>query len=210
MSEIIKSQEYETKLRHNLGLMLVKPDAIEAGIAEELIDHAHRKLKDGVPDIELLGAAIVPSFNDADVDKIYPDLHGEFKQALKSFYKQGPSIAVFWSSKSGTQDIWAQLIKIRGKITVGYGLDDSIRSIIPLPGHKERYEETTNKLQSGNLDFDDYIELCKSLVHVPQNMKEFTGLFLSINEEDINDILHEDKFKNLRKELMSQIQLELP
>lgn len=205
MTETTGYKEYETNLRRSLGIMLMKPDSLEAGIAEELIDHTYSKLRKKVSDIELLGAVIVSSFNEADVERIYPDLEQTYKDAFKVFYKQGPLVVVFWESKSGQDDIWVLLKSIRGKISEGSGLEDSIRSIIPLPGYREKYNEMTKKLEGGILTSEDYIELCKSLVHIPENIKEVAGLFLCIDETEINEIFGQTRSQDLRRELASYV-----
>ncbi|MEK7498195.1 MAG: hypothetical protein AAB656_04745 [Patescibacteria group bacterium] len=198
MSETVNYDEFEHNLRVSLGMMLIKPDALDAGIAIELIDHTYGKLKEKVLDVEAVGAVLISSFNEEAVDRIYPDLEDNYKEAFKVFYKQGPLIVVFWGSESGKTDLWDLLRTIRGKITEGHGLEDSIRSIIPLPGHKEKYNEMTKKLETGNLEAEDYIELCKSLVHIPENIKEFSGLFLSIDESEIRDIFGPTKALELK------------
>lgn len=201
MTELIEHTEFEQHLRSTLGVMLMKPDALEVGIVEELIDYTYTRLQTIVPNIELAGAILIPSFNEAEVEKIYPDLEDKYRDAFKIFYKQGPLVAVFWSSDSTPQDLWIILKTLRGKITEGFGLNDSIRSIIPLPGNRERYEEITKKIESEELNSDDYIELCRSLVHIPENIKEFAGLFLSIDQSEIIDVFGSDKAKELTTNL---------
>ncbi len=205
MTETANCTEYERNLRHSLGIMLIKPDALEEGIAEVLIDYTHQKLKAKVADIELTGAILIPFFNERQVKKIYPDLDDRFINAFNAFYKEGPLVVVFWSSNSAQQDLWSLLRTIRGKVNQGSGLEDSIRSIIPLPGlgRRERYEEITRKLENRDLNDEDYIELCKTLVHVPEDIKEFAGLLLSIDQPEIIEVLGSDKTRELTAKLSS-------
>lgn len=201
MTETIDSHQYETKTRHTLGMMLVKPDAIEAGIAEALIVHTFDRLKAEIFDIDLKGVVLIDSFSHEQTEQIYPDLDEKYKKAYKSIYCEGPMIVVFWSSESGRHDIWSKLKTIRGKVTLGHGLNDSIRSIIPLPGYKQKYEELSGKLQTGLLSDDDYIELSKNLVHIPENLKEFAGLFVNIPENEVHEIFGKSCSNRLIKEM---------
>lgn len=179
----------EQELRTTLGLMMFKPDAIDDQIVEELIDISLGKLKKTIPDIELKGVIFIPSVTEEQTEKIYPNLNENYLRGMKTLLKRGPVLVVFWGSDSGTKDLWQALLSLRGKIGKGYGIEDSIRSIIPLPHRRQDYEKLSKRIKEGNLSDEDYVELCKGLIHVPDNINEYAGLLSSLDKNEVTKIL---------------------
>jgi nucleoside diphosphate kinase len=209
-NENISHVDFENELRHKIGVVLVKPDAVESGVAEEIIAHVFDKLKVTIPDIALEDVVIVPSFKPDEVEKIYPNLKGEYQKAVKTVLSNGPSVAVYFSSKSGDKDIWESMYRIRGKVKAGHGIEDSIRAIIPLPGDRKVFEEISTKIKSGEQMTDaDYENACKNLIHVPDDMKEFASLSQIVNSHQELELLKksdDDFTKSLSKHIQTDSQ----
>lgn len=189
MTESSHIKDLETDLRQNVGLVLIKPDAVNNGIAEDLIGNVFSKLQKNIPDIEMEDVIFIDSFNADEVSRIYPDLDKKYLDAHKKLFENGSLVAVFFSSESGQSDIWSLLLKIRGKAREGSGIEDSIRSILPLPGDRARFEELSRKAENETLNSDDYVDIIKNLMHVPSNVQEFIALALVVNKREKVNIL---------------------
>ncbi|MGA7733635.1 MAG: hypothetical protein WCD37_20425 [Chloroflexia bacterium] len=180
------------------GALLIKPDAVELGIAEELIYEAQsRLLKEN---IELTGVAILTVPDDAG-HKLYPSMNSDkLTYVMREYLTQGESvIAIFVGGQS--TNVTERLVEIRGKqlfnysveelMAMPYGLQDSLRGIIPVPGTGEHYRPIIQRLISDRLGLtrpltkrQDYSAGYRNLVHAPRDPMELCGL-LSIAPPDL-------------------------
>ena len=190
-SELIK------KLRNTFGVVMLKPDAIDEGVEDYLIDHIYKKLREQIPDIELAGVIANESFREDQTEKIYPNLNESYLKGMKTLLKNNQTMVVFFTSRSGDQDVWSLLRNIRGKIGTGLGMENSIRSIIPLPGKVEKFKKLSQKIKEDKLSEEDYIELCKGLVHVPDDEKEVAGILSSLDRTELINIFGSKKTTEL-------------
>lgn len=189
MSETLASVDLEHDLRQTVGVVLIKPDAIENDLTQIIIDNIYSKLQKDVPDIEVEDVVVMDSLEPQEVKDIYPDLDQTYLRAHQDFFEKGPLVAVFFSSDGSKKDIWDLLTKARGKIGEGSGLEDSIRGILPLPGERDRFNELSGKLKTGQTVDSDYAEIIRNLAHVPDNMREFAGLARAVDKREPVKIL---------------------
>lgn len=195
-------------LAAQIGVLLVKPDAVEYGIAEELIYAAQSRLIED--NIELTGVAALTIPGDVG-RKLYPTLHPDnLVYLMENYLTKGVSvIAVFCGD--GAVNATNRLRQIEGKpiwnysarelVTMPFGLQDSLRGIIPVPGTGESYRRGILRLLHDRLgltttyeDWDDYGAVNQSLVHVAEDAREVCGLLsilpLDVLRDALGDLYH--------------------
>lgn len=67
------SQEFEDKIRRSVGLAFIKPDSIELGVEDFLIEHITKKINEHSK-IDLVGGIVLKNLTEKDVGRIYPYL----------------------------------------------------------------------------------------------------------------------------------------
>lgn len=198
MAEQIETPESKgLNINSKLGLILIGHDAAELGVTEEIVSRMLDGLKKRAPGVELAGAAIVDGITPNQVHQIYPNLKKEFLDAFTKTLGESPSVLVAFEQTDPEVDGFdfiKEINSIKGKIArhkaIGGegGWGKSIRSAIPLPGDRDRYEEMDRRLDQGNLSDDDYIKLTHHLVHSPDNETELAGLYLLFDEDTKSEI----------------------
>lgn len=191
MTEQIESPEIKNlNVNSQFGLILISHDVIDLGVTEEIVARILEGLKEKSPGVELSGAMTLEGMTASQVQLIYPGLKREFLDAFTKTLGEMPSVLVAFEQtdpEAVSFDFIKEINSIKGKIKRhktrdgdgGWG--KSIRSAIPLPGDRERYEEMDRKLDQGTLSDDDYVKLTHHLVHSPDNETELAGLYLLID-----------------------------
>jgi hypothetical protein len=190
-------------LAAQIGVLLVKPDAVEYGIAEDLIYAAQSRLyKDN---IELTGIAALTIPGDVG-RKLYPTLYPDnLTYLMENYLTRGLSvIAVFRGD--GAVNATNRLRQIEGRpiwnysakelVTMPYGLQDSLRGIIPVPGTGESYRRGILRLLQDRLglttsyeNWEDYEAVNLSLVHAAEDPREVCGLLSIVPSNVLRDAL---------------------
>jgi len=180
------------------GALLAKPDAVQLGIAEELIYEAQsRLLKEN---IELTCLAVLTISEEAG-PTLYPSMNDSKRTyVMKEYLTQGESIMAIFQGGPST-NVTEKLLQIRGKqifeysveelAAMPYGLQDSLRGIIPVPGTSESYRPVIERLISDRLGLTEPLKSREAyrggylnLVHTPSDPLELCGL-LSIMPTDL-------------------------
>lgn len=194
---IESSERIDPNIRGKLGLVLIGHDAVDLGVAEEVVVRILEGMKEKWSGVELAGAVILVGITPSQVQQIYPNLKREFLDAFTETLGKNPSVLVAFEQTDPEVvdfDFIKEINRIKGKIirhkTRGgeCGWGKTIRSAIPLPGDRERYEEMDKKLDRGSLAENDYVKLTHHLVHSPDNEVELAGLYLLFDEDAKREI----------------------
>ena len=191
----LENLETEEALKHKFGFIMLKPDAVEFGVKEFLIDHIIKVLKK--KKVFLRGIVNIPPISEHRTANLYPDVNDNYFRAYAESYAENDKFVLVFESSDIGIDIWAEMLKLRGTIGNGTSIEDSIRSIIPLPGQEEKFYEIRDRIKSGILTHEDYKHMAKNLVHVPDNIAEFAGVLSIIPEEERSTIFGNSRAKNL-------------
>lgn len=184
--------------RTEIGLMLITDDAINQGIAEDIIVSTLERLQKRSQSIEIVAAINISPLNMDQVRKIYPSLDDNYFEAFREFLGATESLLVIYENTNPEErefDFIDELKRIKGKIKrhknkgSPYGWSNAIREAIPLPGDRSRYELLDEKIDKGNLSKKDYLNLTHHLVHTPDNLSEFAELFLLMGDAQAEELL---------------------
>lgn len=197
MCELLTHPQTDTEFTNcclsSIGAILIPSDAHRLGVVDRIVDITLQSLKSYSPRVEIIGSANLSFLDEHQVERIYPDLEEPYKKAFKTSLGQGPSRLVLFENLdpySYPIDFYQSLINIKGKIIPNKRVDTplelgkTIRSAIPLPGDRPRYEYLGLKITEGTLSDEDYVLLADHLVHSPENLMELLGLVSLLNESD--------------------------
>jgi hypothetical protein len=186
-----------------IGVLLVKPDAVGYGIAEELIHAAQARLIQD--NVALTGVAVLTIPGDAG-HKLYPTLHPDNRAYnMESYLTRGESVVVVFRG-DGSLHVTNRLRQIEGRpiwnysarelVTLPYGLQDSLRGIIPVPGAAESYRRGIRRLLQDRLGlttsyehWEAYEAVTQTLVHVAADVMELCGLLSLVPSTVLTDAL---------------------
>lgn len=199
--ERLTSENHEQFLRTNLGLFLVKPDAIKLGIAEEIINYAIEQVHDNQKG-EINGIYIVQLGKD-DVPKVYSTVKREIGEVLIDYLTEDVSVLVTFKGNK-KDDLWEFLRNMRGKrlmdrteeeLDNSGGIQTGIRDILPVPSTRQLYRNAFEKLKLRRKDStipftdEEYRVYCRNLVHAPDDLREGCALLKLINQEELEQNL---------------------
>lgn len=189
-------EEVEHRLRHRFGFMILKPDAIELDIFEYLIYIVTSRM---LPKANLDSMILLEPISQEDLGYMYPQLEERyFWGHCISFQK--PSILLIYRGQGSETDLWRELKDIRGKIHPRnrqlFGIKDSVRGIIPLPGDIQTFVEVTERIQLGTVTRNDHIWMSRNLAHVPENLTEVAGVLRLLSHEQLQTISLEPEMIN--------------
>lgn len=192
----IEAVDVEGFMRHKFGCMLFKPDAISTGSEDFFMNLViNRMMQKG---IILKGVTILDSLSREQVGNLYPDLGEDYFNAYSRIYTTNKMILLVFESRTGTSDVWKDLLLSRGVIGDDkHGLR-SIRSFIPLPGRDTKFKEIGDRIKSKSLQSEDYDFLAENLAHVPESLPEFCGIINLIDDKLGADIFGRDRFAELK------------
>ncbi len=178
------------KLSSILGFALIKPDAIELGIAESII---HRLISETeqYPHISLEGVDIIEGVGEEQLAKIYPELDAGYYTAYVDYFRDNRTILLtFKGTPQNTVDINQVLKNAKGKIGRGQGWQDGVRAVIPIPSTRKDFDVISEKLRTGAvLTPEDYNFLCKNLLHTPETDQEVLGLLELLDPDKAKEYL---------------------
>lgn len=216
MKEInVRKSEYESYLRRNLGMILIKPDSVKLGIAENVIDFAISKVQEsGIGEIN--GVYIV-QINKQDIAEIYSTVKAGVGEVLKNYMTEDLSVLLTFKG-NGNDDIWDFLHSIRGKrlmdrtpeeLDSGMAMKNGIRDWIPLPSTRNKYKSSFETLKeryrrgdkSNIINFSDadYSIYCQNLVHVPDDLREIVALLQLLNQDEIIQNISKTKLEKIKE-----------
>ena len=186
-------------IRKTLGVVLFKPDALELDVHEFLLHHmADRLRKRGAAMVGIVDN--MPPMTREAVAAIYHELEGEYLGAYTKVFGENGTIVVFFEGLTTNIDIWEEIRKLKGKLTKGNGIEDSIRAMVPLPGDQAEFKRVSAKIASGEpLNSTDYHNLTRNLVHAPDTMGDFNAIVNLIADEQLSVIFGQRRARALRE-----------
>ncbi len=211
--ELQKISLIENELRTKVGLVLIKPDAIELGIEEFLVDYLQTKLQN---EAELNGGYFV-SIKQEDLNGIYSAAKMYTSQAVVNYITSGTSILISFRG-FGKTDIWARLNQLKGKKLInrnGEELDGPIswergvRNAIPIPSTKKEYLPVFDKIKKygeeatvhfTDFEFGTYV---KNLLHTPDNLMEFYSLLKLLKPDEISNEITNQQLHKIKQSLQT-------
>lgn len=197
-TDIIPAAKAESLLA-TTGVALIKPDAVELGITEELLAFMSDKIHQAEAG-EIRGVYPV-QLTPSNVAKLYPNLHPSFYPQTEKYMVQGPSVlAVFRGN--GENNLTSLVKSIKGRrpsdwskseIQHSPGLEFGIRCIIPVPGTGKEYAAIKERLikktvnpqeRFSDEEFSIYV---KNLIHSPDDFQEITGLMSLLSQDQLKE-----------------------
>jgi nucleoside diphosphate kinase len=207
-------QGCENYLKTKLGLLLIKPDAVQLGIVEEIIDFVTHEAHFSKT-AQLNGVYII-NLQKPDIPLIYASVQTGVGEILKEYMTENICVLVTFKGNKRV-DLWKFLHDIRGKrlmdrtpeeLQQGISKINGIRDWIPLPSTRKSYENAFQKLEkrfiagdkSKDIPFTDeeYRIYCRNLVHVPDNLQEVFALLQLLERREIEENLTIEEFKTIK------------
>lgn len=178
--EHIFDETSESILRERLGIALIKPDAVELGIAEYIIDFLNYKMIT-LAEAELSGVFIISDLDYEIVRKIYPKSPEHKISTVFEQFRGHEGLIIIYKGYGHKQDLWKLLRELRGEslfYRTEVGIErGGIRGIIPVPSTGDNFRVIQNKLNRGEeLTRDELRTYHANLMHTPENFDEFLGL----------------------------------
>lgn len=190
------------ELTHKTGVILIKPDAVELGIAEDIIDYANERVEaqragslEGVYLIDRIGCKDIPS--------LYPNLSPDGYGMVENYLCTGSSVmAVFRGT--GHVNMRELMLDIKGKrmrdwtleeLEGKMGMKDSIRGMLPVPGTISEYADAVAKLKAQKSDpslrftDEEFKVYCKNLIHSPDDLYETVGVLSLLSKDQLRESL---------------------
>ncbi len=201
-------EEQETTLTYkqmqeHIGFIVMKPDAIELGVAEELIGMATEKLlQEG---IHLLHGEVITIESEVQLRLLYPHIdEADFWRHMKDYFL-GNLVAVTVYYSHEPTHIERTIKNIKGprprdwEITQLEGarsIDDFLRALIPVPGTEQVVKPLLEKIleskrRNGIFEFTDaeFAIYSRNLVHSPEGEDEYQGMLKLLSADTRNLIL---------------------
>lgn len=208
----LENGEYEREFRTRLGIMVIKPDAVQLGIGEELIYYITTKLYES--NAGVLNGAYIVQINRDYIPSLYPNLGREVGEIVRDYLSEDISIiATFKGNRS--QDIWGELHQMKGtrlmdrseeQLNQPMGIKTGIRDIIPVPSTRNRFQEAFEKLKLRIIDktipFTDpeYKVYCRNLIHTPDDLREGIALLNILDRDQIKENIPLSEFVRATKQ----------
>ena len=198
--ERLESLPPEESLKKTFGAVLFKPDSIELEVYDFVLQHIINKLREY--GIVLAGVVKVPPMTREQVESLYPGLAKEYLDAHIDTLGQKETLIAVFEGRTDTVDIWEKIRELKGKIGNGYGIEDSVRAMVPLPGEEDEFNRVHQKVVNGEiLDFEDYKNLARNLIHSPDTAKDFRSIVRLVSEEQLGQMFGVERSKALREYL---------
>lgn len=185
--EYLKNDSEEF-LRRNTGLVFIKPDAVQLGVAEEIIDYIATRVY--VEGMGILDKVCIIQLKSEDVLAIYPEITDRAVETVTDYLTEDVSILVTFKGNQ-KDDIWQFLEDLRGKrlldrtfeeLENAGGIKTGVRDIIPIAGTRDLYKGVFDKLKLRQLgkepSFTDgeFKIYCRNLIHIPDRVTEAVAL----------------------------------
>lgn len=191
-----------SRLQTKLGAMLIKPDAVNLGVAEPIIAHVSKKLyEEQIGTIS--GVYLIDGIPISMVPILYPSLPVDGCETVSQYLSDGMCVLAFFEG-SGNVDMWAEMTKLKGRrmndwsieeLGGAVGLNNFIRAMLPVPGTRDKYFPVIDKIilkkrdKSARFTDAEFQIYCRNLVHTPDNIDEFCGLLELISDEQKRELL---------------------
>lgn len=202
ISENSTIEQLNTFYAHTFGMLMIKPDAVSLGIAEDLIEYTRVRMLTEASAV-LTGVFFVESINREDLSYMYPDVRGNKLDLSMHNFNLGPSVILTFNGMRDDIDLWRQAYLIRGKTMrhqTQTGLRDSIRGILPIAGVPGDYRIMTEKYKKpGPMTDEDELIMHFNLAHSPDNVQEVAGLLRLISDTELVQAVGEEKVLELNK-----------
>jgi hypothetical protein len=185
---------FDRELAMKAGFLLIKPDAVQLGVAEYIIDYAAQRVEKEKAG-KLSGVYILNPLRTEQVPLLYPQMTSDtFPRVANYLGEENSVMAVF--KGNGLVDMRMLMLKIRGRgmhnwsmeeLNGSIGLEDSVRGMLPVPGTTNLYFDVINKLKAKKCDStlkltsDELIIFCRNLVHSPGDYEETLGILGLLN-----------------------------
>lgn len=208
MKEIIHPNKIKegitSKYKNQLGLLLIKPDAISIGAGEYLIEYTRERMKNEVQ-AEMQGVFIIDEINRTDLSYMYPDLPAYKLDLATQVFNLGPSVLVTFKGSGSNTDLWANLKEIRGasmRDLEENSRTSSIRSFLPLPGFFGDYRLVAEKLrQHKTVSVNEELILHFNMAHTPDTIDEVAGLLKLVETSQLVNIFGSEAFDQMKTEI---------
>lgn len=209
--ETLNTSLVESELRQRIGFVLIKPDAIELGIDDFVINYLQSSLQ---AHAELNGIYVV-KVKQENVKGIYSAAKMYESAAVINYVTSGNSIVATFSG-NGLVDLWATLKNMKGKKLIdrtdeelegSMGWRKGIRNAIPIPSTKTDYKPVFEKIKEYKLEATNYFTrtefdtFVKNLVHTPDNLMEFYSLVKLLKPKEISYELSPFNIFRIKQEL---------
>jgi len=173
----------ESQLK-TVGLVIIKPDAIDLGIEEYLIARLCQQLLDVA---YLDHVQIVKIVDQIAVRKIYPAIEAEVYPILESNLVGREVVVLSFSSFANDQiDLWSRLKGVKGKSMWNWdeemwrgkrGIETSVRGCLPVPGSDPSWRSIVPKVRNHQwMTTEEFTVYSQNLIHTPETLLEFAGV----------------------------------
>jgi hypothetical protein len=203
-------KDIEIKSLKEIGIMLLKPDALKYKKDEEIINILKSQLcESNIADFA--GIYKVNEISGKNIPKIYPDLDTTFYPTVEKYLSSGPSIIILFINKSNL-DIEKKMLDLRGKRMLDWteeeldGIKDlrnGIRFMLPLEETKDAFKDIIQNIKDRiknvnvNLKFtnEQYDLYCQNLVHTPEGINELLAILDLIPGQILKKMIGEKLFE---------------
>lgn len=191
MEERILESSFDN-IRDQLGIILLKPDAVEEDLTEFFIAHVASRL---FPDGQIAFVKVIDQLDGAQIKAIYPnDIIGT---SIYNFLSSGSCVIATFLGRPGAA-LESRIKKLKGKRMRDWTPEDfdnssvnmSLRGIIPLPGFRKLYEPIFIKLRNNvQLSEEEFSIYCRNFVHSPEGVSEYIGLLNQFTTQELGQFL---------------------
>lgn len=188
----------EGVLRNNLGLVLIKPDAIKLGVEEFIIS----EIASGVLPYARLDFVESLYINSKEqVRLIYPNEKPNIYDALDPYFIGNQSIVLSVKSFKPGFDLWEELKNLRGP-NIWHWTDNMlngrferprfIRRILPVVGGDLLWETIKNKsIRKEEMTPEEFMVYSQNLLHVATSLQDFKGILSILKPYEVELILRD-------------------
>ena len=181
-----------------VGILMIKPDAIKLGVEEYLVAEFVKRLE-GRADLDYAVVKTIES--EETVREIYPDLEDDTYKALYGYLIGKEVLLITFRAKNNTPgtDMLERLSSIRGpsmwrwskeQLSGNVGPEDFVRRMMPVPGSPPEWNIIKEKaLQKERMTQREFEVYCQNLVHTPTSKGDFNALLKLFSEKERKFIL---------------------
>lgn len=184
----------------NIGACLVKPDAVELGVAEYILAHIAHALaikKAG----EMTLVSVIDKLPFEKVPALYPKLDADGYEIVRDYLCAGTCVLAFYKGNG----VGKELLAMKGKRMGDWSLDEldgsigwkeGIRCAMPLPGTTKEYQPIVERIRARRLGQpsrftdDEFRVYCRNLIHTPDDDQELLGLLSLLSKEERRNVWH--------------------
>lgn len=169
-------------IRRNVGLLMIKPDAIDLGVEDHIVAEFCGRLH-GIAQIDYAVAVKISTVR--QIHAIYPRQEENIYQMLCRNLLNREAILI--SFRGGPHiDLQRKLKEIKGPSMWHWtermlhgdtNPDRFIRGWLPIPGSSDLWESIIKKIQAGaRMTEEEFVVYSQNLIHTPDTVNESQGL----------------------------------